>query len=203
LTDDLIRKGLKLKAKAKPEGVDTDTKDDNDSDDDPDPHPGNKMLDTIKEEQTPFERQQLKYFFVIRYLLEQQETMYRKRNHQVEDRIVSIHQPHVRPIVHGNAKAKTEFQAKINISLLDGYARVGNFDRDTFNEGHDDLQTQVERFRKLTGKYPVLIQVDKTYLTRENRRFLKREGIRYTGELLDRKPVKQIRSGYRKRKERQ
>jgi hypothetical protein len=39
LTDDLIRKGLKLKAKAKQEDVDTDTKDD---DNDPDPHPGNK-----------------------------------------------------------------------------------------------------------------------------------------------------------------
>ena len=40
LTDDLIRKGLKVKSGAKPEEVDTDT--DNDNDDDPDPHPGNK-----------------------------------------------------------------------------------------------------------------------------------------------------------------
>jgi hypothetical protein len=38
LTDDLLRKGLKLKFGAKPEEVDTDTKDD----DDPDPHPGNR-----------------------------------------------------------------------------------------------------------------------------------------------------------------
>jgi DNA-directed RNA polymerase subunit E'/Rpb7 len=48
--------------------------------------------------------------------------MYKKKSHQVEDRIESIHQPHVRPIVRGKAKAKTEFGAKINISLLDGYA---------------------------------------------------------------------------------
>ncbi len=40
LTDDLIRKGLKLKAGANQEEVDTDTKDEDD--DDPDPHPGNK-----------------------------------------------------------------------------------------------------------------------------------------------------------------
>lgn len=127
--------------------------------------------------------------------------MYRKRNHQVENRIVSIHQPHVRPIVRGKAKAKTEFGAKINISLLDGYARVDHFDWDAFNEGQD-IQAQVERFRKLTGMYPELVQVDKIYLTRENRRFLKEKGIRYTKEPLGRKPVKQIRSGYRKRKER-
>jgi hypothetical protein len=40
LTDDLIRKGLKLKAGANQEEVDKDTKDE--EDDDPDPHPGNK-----------------------------------------------------------------------------------------------------------------------------------------------------------------
>jgi hypothetical protein len=85
------------------------------------------MLDTIKDEPIPFNRRQLKYFFVIRHLLEQQETMYRKKSHQVEDRIVSIHQPHVRPIVRGKAKARTEFGAKINSSLLDGYARVDHF----------------------------------------------------------------------------
>lgn len=206
LTDDLIRKGLKLKAKAKQEKVDTDTKDD-DNDNDPDPHPGNKgklqpdatvcdvdieyptdpdllnesrqkaeeliddlylkpgiedkprtykrvarkeflnvskmkrksvkvirkqinclkrdvriinkMADTIKDEPIPFDRRQPKYFFVIRHLPEQQETMYKKRNHQVEDLIVNIHQPHVRSIVRGKAKAKTEFCAKINISLLE------------------------------------------------------------------------------------
>jgi hypothetical protein len=127
--------------------------------------------------------------------------MYKKKSHQVEDRIVNIHQPHVRPIVRGKAKAKTEFGAKINISLLDGYARVDHFDWDAFNEGQD-LQSQVERFRKLTGKYPELVQVDKIYLTRENRRFLKEKGIRYTGEPLGRKPVKEIKSRYQKRKER-
>jgi IS5 family transposase len=99
---------------------------------------------------------------------------------------VSIHQPHIRPIVRGKAKAGTEFGAKINIGLLDGYARVDHLDWDAFNEGRD-LQAQVERFRKLTGKYPELVQVDRIYLTRENRRFLKEKGIRHTGDPLGRK----------------
>jgi len=43
LTDDLIRKGLKLKTGVKPEEVDTNAKDvDDNDDDDPDPHPGNR-----------------------------------------------------------------------------------------------------------------------------------------------------------------
>jgi len=161
----------------------------------------NKMQNTTKDKPIPFDRRQLKYFFVIQHLLAQQETMYRKKSHQVEDRIVSIHQPHVRPIVRGKAKAKTEFGAKTNISLLDGYARVDHLDWDAFNEGQD-LQAQVERFRELTGKYPELVQVDKIYLTRENRRFLKEKGIRYTGDPLGRKPAKEIKSRYQKRKER-
>ena len=224
LTDNLITKGLKLKSGVKPEEVDSDTKDD-DNDDDPDPHPGNKGklqmdatvcdadikyptdLDLLNESRQKAEELidelclQLKYFFVIRHLLKQKEKMYKKKSHQAENRIVNIHQPHVRPIVRGKAKAKTEFGAKINISLLDGYARVDHFDWDAFNEGQD-LQVQVERFRKLTGKYPELVQVDKIYLTRENRRFLKEKGIRYTGEPLGRKPIKEIKSRYQKRKER-
>ena len=293
LTDDLIRRGLKLKAGVKPEEVDADTDTKDDDDDDPDPHPGNKgklqldatvcdadikyptdldllnesrqkaeeliddlclklgikdkprtyrrvarkeflnvskmkrkpakvlrkairgqinylkrdvriinkLLDTIKDEPVPFDRRQLKYFFVIQHLLEQQETMHRNRNHRVEDRIVSIHQPHVRPIVRGKAKAGTEFGAKINIGLVNGYARVDHFDWNAFNEGQD-LQSQVERFRELTGKYPELVQVDKIYLTRENRRFLKEKGIRHTGDPLGRKPEKEVKSAYQKRKER-
>ena len=43
LTDELIRKGLKLKTGVKPDDVGTEDNDDeNDDDDDPDPHPGNK-----------------------------------------------------------------------------------------------------------------------------------------------------------------
>ena len=44
--------------------------------------------------------------------------------------------------------------------------------------------------------------MDKIYLTRENRRFLKEKGIRYIGESPGRKPVKEIKSRYWKRKER-
>ena len=137
-----------MKAGAKQEEVDKDKKDDEyDNDDDPHPHPGNKgklqmdatvcdadikYLDLLNKSRQKAEELidelclLLKYFFVIQHLLEQQETMY-KKSHQVEDRIVSIHQAHVRPIVRGKAKAKTEFGAKINISLLEGYARVDHF----------------------------------------------------------------------------
>ena len=45
--------------------------------------------------------------------------MYKKKSHQVEDRIVSIHQPHVRPIVRGKAKARRSFARSTSACWMD------------------------------------------------------------------------------------
>jgi transposase, IS5 family len=58
---------------------------------------------------------------------------------------------------------------------------------------------QVERYKELNGHYPELVQVDKIYLNRTNRAWLKERNIRHTGDSLGRKPVK---SYYMRRKER-
>lgn len=50
---------------------------------------------------TELSRQQYKNLLVIRELARQQKVMHDAHSHRVEDRIVSISQPHVRPIVHG------------------------------------------------------------------------------------------------------
>ncbi len=46
---------------------------------------------------------------VIQTLFLQQKGMYELKKRSVIDRVVSIHQPHVRPIVRGKAGAATEF----------------------------------------------------------------------------------------------
>jgi len=51
-------------------------------------------------------------------------------------------------------------------------------------------------------KYPELVQVDKIYLNRANRAWLKERNIRHTGDLLGRKSVKTVKSYYKRRKER-
>jgi IS5 family transposase len=48
--------------------------------------------------------------------------MYENGTHRVAERMVSIHLPHVRPIVRGKEKAKAEFGSKINVSLVEGYS---------------------------------------------------------------------------------
>lgn len=89
-----------------------------------------------------------------------------------DDRIVSISQPHVRPIVRGKAKAKAEFGAKVAISVVDGFALVEKLDWVSYNEGIT-LQASVEAYRKRYGFYPEAVLADKIYRNRENLNYAK------------------------------
>jgi hypothetical protein len=124
---------------------------------------------------------------VIRTLHEQQREMYDNRTHTVSDRIVSLSQPHVRPIVRGKASAPVEFGAKIAMSLVDGYARIEKFSWDAFNEG-GTLQESVERYWADMGHYPSRILADKLFRTRENLDYCKRHPSRMSGPKLGRPP---------------
>ncbi|MEJ7587161.1 MAG: transposase [Ferruginibacter sp.] len=73
-------------------------------------------------ETIPFDRHQYKYFLVIQTLYDQQAQMFQEKSHTVEHRIVSIHQPYVRPIVRGKMNANVEFGAKIQVSLMQGFS---------------------------------------------------------------------------------
>lgn len=115
----------------------------------------------------------------------QQEQMYRKKEHQIEDRIVSISQPHVRPIVRGKAGAAVEFGAKMTISVVDGYTYIEKLSWNNYNEGIDLIE-QTEKFRIRFGYYPKSIHGDKIYQNRQNRKYCKEHGIRMSGALLGR-----------------
>jgi hypothetical protein len=70
-------------------------------------------------------RKQFRDLLVIQELYRQQRIMFERRSHQIEDRIVSISQPHVRPIVRGKVKARVEFGAKVSVTMVNGYAIFG------------------------------------------------------------------------------
>ena len=123
----------------------------------------------------------------ITTIYEQQRLMYETNTHSVPDRIVSFSQPWVRPIVRGKAKVKTEFGAKLHVSLVDGYARIERLSFDAFNEA-DDFITAVERYHTFYGCYPDRVLADKIYRNRENLRFCREHGIHLTGPALGRPP---------------
>jgi len=124
----------------------------------------------------------------IRILYAQQREMYQTRTHRIDDRIVSISQPHVRPIVRGKARAETEFGAKVAISMVDGYAFIDHLSWDSFNESLG-LKQAVEDYKKRYGHYPEAVLADQLYRTRENLSFCRKHGIRLSGPPLDRPPL--------------
>jgi len=127
-----------------------------------------------------------KQLATIRTLVEQQQYMYENKVHSVPDRIVSISQPYIRPIVRGKAKAPVEFGAKLDLSIDEnGIARLERLSFDAYNES-DVFITAVENYKSRTGHYPERVLVDQIYRNRTNRAFCSEHGIRISGPALGR-----------------
>ncbi len=100
------------------------------------------------------------YLSIVRYFL------------GIKASIVSIYQPHLRPIVRGKAKAKVEFGAKIGASIVNGYTYVDHLSWDAYNES-SDLAMQLELYKKRFGMLPQEVQTDKLYLGKANKNLIK------------------------------
>jgi IS5 family transposase len=124
---------------------------------------------------------------VIDELYRQQLEMYKTEKKSISNRIVSISQPHVRPIVRGKAAAKTEFGMKLSISVVDGISMPERMSWNAYNEGCD-LVRDIERYRERYGHYPESVHADKIYRTLSNRMWCKERDIRLSGVPLGRPP---------------
>lgn len=133
----------------------------------------------------PLTYRKLRTHWVVQQLYAQQLHMYQERTHSVADRIVSVQQPHVRPIVRGKAAANVEFGAKLNVALCDGIAWPDHIGWDPHNES-EWLMHHVQCYKQRYGYYPEAVNVDGIYGTRHNRARLKELGIRFIGKALGR-----------------
>ncbi len=113
--------------------------------------------------------------------------MYKHKTHSVEDRIVSISPPHVRPIVRGKAGVNVEFGAKLAISVVDDLAYMEKLSWDNFGEAMTLIEA-LERYRERHGFYSESVHVDKIYRTRDNIRYCHARGIRISEPKLGRPP---------------
>lgn len=123
---------------------------------------------------------------VIPKVYEQQKQMHESGTHKCEDRIVSLQQPHVRPINRGKRPNPTEFGQKLHLSVVDGYTYLEQTSWNNFNEGTDLIAT-TEDYRRKFGCYPETILADKIYQTRSNRAYCAEHGIRLSGIPLGRR----------------
>jgi hypothetical protein len=76
--------------------------------------------------------------------------MWSEKKTRVDQRIVSLSQPHVRPIVRGKSVKPTEFGAKLSVSCVDNYVFLHRLSWENFNESQD-LKAQVENFKETYG----------------------------------------------------
>lgn len=152
-----------------------------------------KHIDTViqnhpEEWEKALTRWQLERLAVIRTLYAQQREMYDSGSNRIDDRIVSLSQPWVRPIVRGKQNAPVEFGAKVEMSDIDGFLRIEYLSWNAFNECHT-LQDSVEAYRRAYGHYPERVLADTIFRTRDNRRYCKEHGIHLNGPRLG-KPAK-------------
>ena len=133
----------------------------------------------------PLRYQYLKYLMVLHTVYDQQYQMHSTHTNRIDDRIVNIHQPHVRPIKRGKDGKKVEFGSKLQVSLSDGFALIDKLSWDNFNEG-SCLKASVTLYRQRFGYYPKTVLADKIYCTRENRKLLKEWGIELRAKPLGR-----------------
>ena len=124
-------------------------------------------------------------FSTIQTIYTQQKEMHDNHTHSVKDRIVSLSQPWLRPIVRGKAKAKVEFGVKLDISVCDGWTRLERHSFDAYNES-TGLQDMIERYKERTGHYPERVLADKIYRNRDNLKYCKQHNIRLSGPALGR-----------------
>ncbi|MCP9826499.1 IS5 family transposase [Synechococcus sp. EJ6-Ellesmere] len=136
---------------------------------------------------------------VVSKLVRQQTILYCADSRSIPDRIVSLYQAHIRPIVRGKARCNVEFGAKISISVTgEGFTFLDRLSYNPYNEG-EDLKAQAIAYRRRHGHYPKVICADQIYRTRSNRAFCQRHGIRLSGPRLGRPKNDPEFSGSRKR----
>lgn len=160
-----------------------------------------QMLDLLEPTDKPvsWTHGQRRQFWIVQEILRQQEVMLKDGRRRIDDRIVSVVQPHIRPIKRGKAGGKlTEFGPKINASVTEGFVRADRIDFNAFHEA-EDLIVQVEGYRCRFGYYPGRVLADQIYWTQKNRKWLRERYIDIGGVPLGRKPQK---TKYQKEKER-
>ena len=147
----------------------------------------NKLLEDHSTLKKALDKRDWKLLQVIHEVYRQQQQMYTEDKRTIEHRIVSLYQPHVRPMPRGKDRVQTEFGSKQLVMLKDGYTHVQKISWDNFNEGIH-LEDCVETYKSIYGCYPEKVSADGIFGNKANRKYLKENQIRFVGKQLGRPP---------------
>jgi hypothetical protein len=147
----------------------------------------NKLLEQQTTLKAALNKRDWKLLQVIHEVQRQQQEMFTEDKRTIEHRIVSLYQPHVRPIPRGKDRVQTEFGSKQLVMLKDGFTHMQTISWDNFNEGIR-LKQCVEAYKDIYGCYPQKVSVDTIFGNKANRQYLKEKAIQFVGKQLGRPP---------------
>ena len=113
---------------------------------------------------------------VLETIFKQQWAMWKAKSHQMKDRIVSLHLPHIRPMVRGKDGRDVEFGPKALLSWVDGFCFLDYFSFDAYNEALHAGRS-LRKYKERFGHLPAVSIGDGIFGNRENRRKLDRLGV--------------------------
>jgi len=131
-------------------------------------------------------------------ILKQQSEMITKNTKSIKDRIVSFHQPYVRPIVRGKERAPAEFGPKAHLAVVNGFVFLDRIAFCAFSE-QKELSVSISKHRDRFGQLPKTILIDDGYSSRENRDLMEHHSIEHSLKLIGR-PTQDTKTRYRKTK---
>lgn len=111
----------------------------------------------------------------IRTLFHQQYFHLKNPGKRIEDRIVSLHKPYVRPIIRGKETKSVEFGPKAHLLQVDGINFIEHLSYDAFNEGIR-LKQAIWKHQQYFGRCHQFA-ADQIYATNENRIYCSKNGI--------------------------
>lgn len=152
----------------------------------------NELLEKVKSK--GFSEKDVGVFQTIKVVYEQQKHLFEVPGAKINDRIVSIFKPYIRPIVRGKENKPVEYGIKVHINQVGGINIIEHASYNAFNE--------CKRLKDSTIRHQIMIgecthvAADGIYPTNENRTFLRDQGIQHNfcrkGRGKDDKETKQM-----------
>jgi len=126
-------------------------------------------------------------------IVEQQDKRNQSKTNIIENRIVSLHEPNVRPIKRGKDNAKCEFGKKVAFCVIGETLLVSTkIESDAFDD-REMIKATIEKHKQITGRDPTEIISDRGGHNKENHDLLKekniKDGIQRLGKQKD-KPTR-------------
>lgn len=136
---------------------------------------GSKAINSIDKAKKKFTKEAEKFLSIAQEILAQQKDVYKGLS--VKERIVSVHQPHLRPMVRGKYPVNVEFGPKILLNLKNNFLFLEQL---SFNNVSDSqlldiaLKGYQERFKSL----PTQLATDRGFWSKENHQLAEDCGIK-------------------------